>query len=324
MANQHAKCPRCRGRGTRWGQRRRCCPRCLTTWRIRKKKRGRKPLRHTPQRARAYLAQREHLPTKYSYRTLCNRRTVSNSALCVQLPWPAYPSAGPCILIADAFLQCIEHAWYTWYCILVRPVEGDDAIILKPFCRRGTEVARVWQEAFGSVPEELMERTVALVSDGHTGLILEARRRGWRIQRCHFHLIARLQQKRSPWRRGFHTAEGKRLSRLATVCLATRSKRVLDHSLRALAVLRDRTTSRDVRRMLSGFFANYEDYRTYLHYPELRLPVTSNTAEALIGLIRELCHRAHGFRTVRSMNSWIEALVKVRKSIKCRKKNQPN
>lgn len=245
---------------------------------------------------------------------------MSRSALAEKLPWPHYSRLGPVIIIADAFLQYIESVWYTWYCILVRPVDGEDAVILKPFCRKGTEVALGWHEAFAAVPEDLLSRTRALVCDGHNGLILEARRRTWLIQRCHFHLIARLQQKRSRWIRGFHQEEGRKINAFAMKALETRSARVLAQSLTHLAVIRSKTASRDIRRMISGFLSNYHDYRTYLYHPELRLPTTSNTAEAFVGLVRELCRRARGFRTVRTMDQWIEALVKVRKVIKCRGK----
>jgi len=317
MTNKHTKCPRCKRRGIRWGGNRRRCTPCGATWRVRKKKRGRKALRRTPNRAIKYMANREavHLRNAKFY-----RRIISRNALMEQLPWPQVSQSGSVILIADAFLQYIERAWHTWYCILARPIDSEDAVILKPFCRRGTEVALGWQEAFAVVPNELLCRVKALVCDGHNGLILEARRRGWLIQRCHFHLVARLQQKRSRWIRGLHQGEGKQIYKLVKKALDTRSSKVLHRSLKGLAVLGRRTASRDIRRMTSGFLANYEDYRTYLHHTELLLPTTSNTAEAFVGLIRELCRRARGFRTVNTMDQWIEALVKARKTIKCRAK----
>lgn len=243
---------------------------------------------------------------------------MSRDALVERLPWPRVPQSGSLIVIADAFLQYTEHAWHTWYCILVRPVHGEDATILKPFCRKGTEVAEGWHEAFAAVPGELLSRIKALVSDGHNGLILEAGYRGWLMQRCHFHLIARLQQHRSRWMRGLHEREGKRIYALIMQALETRSPRILARSLAHLAVVGRTTTSREVRRILSGFLTNHADYRTYLRYPELHLPTTSNTAEAFVGIIRDLCRRARGFRTVRTMNQWIDALVKARKTIKCR------
>ncbi|MBI2591713.1 MAG: transposase [Candidatus Brennerbacteria bacterium] len=249
---------------------------------------------------------------------------MSREALRKSLPWPTTPKSGPLILVADAFVQYIEHSWHTWYCFLVRAVDGEDAVILSPICRKGTEVAQGWQESFSTLSDSILERTVALVCDGHNGLILEARRRHWLIQRCHFHLIARLQSKRSRWRRGFHQKEGKLIYQLVMQIIETCSDRTIKKSLEQLMDIGRVTTSKDVRRVISGVMTNWSDYRTYQRYPELNLPITSNTAESFIGLVRNLLHRARGFRTVRSMSCWIEALVKTQKTIKCRGKNQPN
>lgn len=315
MANQHAKCPHCNQRGIRWGGKRRRCVPCNNTWRIRKKKRGRKKFRRTPDRAIKYLVNREvaHLRNTSFY-----RRVISRDTLIKQLPWPQVPHLEPVIVIADAFLQYIEHAWHTWYCILVRPIASEDAVILEPFCRKGTEVVLGWHEAFARIPDNLVSRVKVLVCDGHTGLILEAKRHHWHIQRCQFHLIARLQQCRSRFARGFHQEEGRRIFQSITTALTTWSSSSLARSLKRIAIISKHTGSREIRRMLSGFLTNHEDYRTCLRYPEWHLPATSNTAEALIGLIRDLCRRARGFRTVRTMHRWIEALVKTRKTIKCR------
>jgi hypothetical protein len=318
MSNKHEKSPCCGGVVVRDGGRRRKCTACHSTWRVWKRKRGRKALRHTPKKAITYITNRTYPFSRLTSWADQYRRTASRDALVSKFPWPRVQESGPLVLIADAFLQYIEHSWYTWYCILARAAGGEDAVILEPYCRRGTEVALGWQEAFSRVPNDILVRTKVLVSDGHIGLIVEARRRGWLIQRCHFHLIARFQQRRSRFIRGFHRDEGKRLYKLVVVALKTHDSKILGDSLEKLAEISHATTSRDVRRMISGFLANYDDYRTYLCHPELRLPTTSNTAEAFVGLIRDLCHRAHGFRTVRSMNRWIEALVKVKGSIKCR------
>lgn len=320
MNNKHTKCPGCNRPGTRWGGRRRRCLSCNLTWRIRKKKRGRKRLRHTPERALRYIKNNEPRSSRLALHSRFYRRVSSRDNLRKSLPWPEPSKTEPLILIADAFIQYAEGSWHAWYCILARPVAGEDATILPPLYRQGTEVALGWQEAFGALPDTLLERVKALICDGHNGLILEARRRKWLIQRCHFHLIARLQSKRSRWRRGFHQKEGKQIYRLVMKILETKSPEFLKAALRQLVLVGRATTSRDVRRVISGVMTNYEDYRTYLRHPELNLPITSNTAEAFIGLVRRLCSLARGFRTVRSFSYWIEAVVKARKTVKCRGK----
>lgn len=324
MKNKHVKCPRCAQRGTKWGGRRRRCLPCNLTWRVKKKRRGRKRLRHVPERAIRYLANDEPRSSRLTHGTVWYRRVKSCDALRRRLPWPQPPPSEPLILVADAFLQRTNGVWHTWYCIFARPVQKEDATILRPHRRTGTEVATGWQEAFSVLPASLLGRVKALVCDGHNGLVLEARRRVWLLQRCHFHLLARLQSRRSRWRRGFHQQEGKQIYAFVAPILASRSETEVSISLQRLAVIGRTTTSRDVRRMISGLVTNYHDYRTYLRNPELRLPTTSNTAEAGIGIVRELSRRARGFKTVKSFDRWVEAVVKTRKTIKCRPKKQPN
>lgn len=324
MANQHAKCPRCKRRGIRWGNRRRQCGVCGSAWRIRKKRRGRKRLRRTAWHAIQYLRNRAPRPSRLTAAAYSYRRAASRAALLKNVPWPEPPRTGPLILVADAFLQRVEHAWYTWYCILARASDGEDATILPLRCRRGTEVALGWQDAFAALPDAVLSRSVALVCDGHNGLILEARRRGWLIQRCHFHLLARLQNHRSRWRRGRYQPEGRKIYAAAHDVLTSTSAYVVTLALRRLFLLGRTTTSREVRRVISGLLTNHGEYRTYLRYPELHLPTTSNTAESFIGLIRNICQRAHGFRTLRSLHAWIEAFAKIQRTMECRGKYQPN
>lgn len=320
MANQHAKCPRCERRGTRWGNRRRRCEACSVTWRIRKKKRGRKRIRSRGQQAIRYLHNREPNTLRFTDATRSYRRVLSRNRLMKNRSWPTPPQTGPLILIADAFLQWIENSWYTWYCIFVRTSDGEDATILPPFCRRGTEVPLGWQEAFAALPHALLAQCVALVCDGHNGLIIEARRRGWFIQRCHFHLLARLQSHRSRWRQGQHQKEGEEIHKAVVEILTAPAEKISAGILSQLALLGRATTSREVCRVILGLLTNHREYRTYLQHPELHLPTTNNTAEAFIGLLRKICQRAHGFRTLQSLNAWIEAFIKVQKTMKCRGK----
>lgn len=288
------------------------------TWRIRKKRRGRKRLRATAWHAARYLRNRAPRPSRFTAATYSYRRAASRAALLRNLSWPEPPRTGPLILVADAFLQRVEDVWYTWYCVLARASDGEDAAILPPRCRRGTEVAIGWQEAFAALPAAVLRHSVALICDGHNGLILEARRRDWLIQRCHFHLLARLQSHRSRWRRGRYQTEGKKIHAAVHEVLTARSKHAVTLALRQLSVIGRTTTSWEIRRVISGLMTNYGEYRTYLRHPELRLPTTSNTAESFIGLIRAICQRAHGFRTLRSLHAWIEAFVKIQRTMKCR------
>lgn len=253
------------------------------------------------------------------------RRLVrSRTALNARTPWPELPMSGDLIAIADAKVKLIERRWYAVYVVLLRPVEGDDAVISKPLIRLGKEVTDGWYAALDMLPENVHKRVQVLVSDGHRGLMSYARRSGWKVQRCHFHLIASIQGRRSRGPRSMHQQEGARLYRLVTEIITASESTNLLPLISEIEALGWETTSAQLRKVISGFVTNVDDYRTYLRHPELRLPATSNTAESCIGTIHELCHRARGFRTPESFTSWIEALVKVRRTVKCNPRYQPN
>jgi hypothetical protein len=309
-----------------YGKRRRQCVVCKQTWRVWKCKRGRKQLRVSIKEAAAFIEHCTKPVRKGSHtRNRAQRHLAASRRLLVNtLPFPPVPDGETLILIADAFVRHYEGAWHTWYVMLVRTQTSDQAIILPPYHRSGTETVAGWNEAFMHMPQSVATRVVALVCDGHNGLVLGARRRSWLIQRCHFHILATLQRHRSRWKKGRNTLEATSLYRAVHTVLACTNENELEEALAEIQLLKDATKSRIVRLTLSGFLTNYRDYRTYLTAPSLNLPTTSNTAETLVGLIQELARRARGFRTVATFHEWIIAFVKVRRFIHCRGKHQPN
>ena len=331
MNKLHEKSPCCRGRIRRFGKRRRQCVICKKTWRAWQKKRGRKKARVSAAFLIRYL---EHQTP--SLRGLAKRYNLSEAVLKYRLkrsrqkfvsktPWPSLPQRQSLIAIADAMVRYTKKGWHTFYFVLLRPARGDRAIIVKPYIKKGTETYLGWSEALDRLPEKTRSSIVALVCDGHGGLVNYARQYGWLIQRCHFHLIARLQSRRSKWRTGRHQKEGKRIYDLVNKVLAGKNKKVILKALVELEEIGWLSSSPEIARTLSGFVKHYEDYRTYLRYPELNLPRTSNTAESLIGCVQKLCQRTRGFASLDSLREWIEALIKYKKIIKCNgMKNQPN
>lgn len=326
MTTLHEKSPCCRGAVYRYGRRRRQCSICHRTWSAWKKKRGRRRLRIHTASAQAFIEHRRAPIRKQAGTRNKNqyRLARSRSYAAKHLSWPAIPEGGDVIAVADALVKHLEGRWHTWYFILVRPIDGTDAVILPPHYRSGTEVSGGWREAFDAVDQTLQSRIKALVCDGHRGLVAEAKWKEWRLQRCHFHLIARLQSRRSKWRTSRHYEEGKHIYELAKRVLTEQNIQIIQTALNELEEISWSNSSSDIRKVLSGLVRYYEDYRTYLAHPNLRLPVTNNTAESLIGLIEEMGRRGRGFRTVQALNEWIMALVKTRKTIQCRPKNQQN
>jgi len=331
MKYLHAKSPCCHGKTIKYGGRRRQCVLCKKTWRIRKKKRGRNTKRKSLNLFLKYL--KREIPSLYvlsriKQKSKSKNRKKSEDQLQREVKyglnkflnnnsWPKIPTRRKLITIADAMVETISKKTYAFYFILLKTVKSNKAIIVKPYIKLGNESWLGWQEAFYQLPESVLTSIKALVGDGSSGLMSIAKRRKWIIQRCHFHLLARIQGRRSRWARSRHRELGERLYFLAKEIITNPDEAVINHCLKELEIIKTNTGSQILRKYLSGFIKNYKEYRTYLYYPELNLPLTSNTAESLISDIRNLFNRAHGFRTIHSSILWINALLKYKKFATC-------
>lgn len=305
----------------RFGQRRRQCSGCRKTWRVWQRKRGR-----TERRIKtAFLFRYFHgnLP-----RTSLNRYTRAARLRKIlrvfneKTPWHPVPD-GPLIAIVDGLVEYFNGKKYTLYLILLRSVSGQKAVILPPYLKIGTESGCGWHEALIQLPKEAHERIIALVCDGHTGLISVAKGFGWVVQRCHFHLLARIEHCMSFGPRGKNIKLAIKLRKLVQSVLYRNESEALN-GLNQLAAIKPTITSPAFRTVISGLLKHYRDYRQYLEFPLYYLPTTSNSAEHLVGLIRDLQYRARGFRTPKSFMSWGTGFCKYQKTITCRPKIQPN
>lgn len=330
MKKKHEKSPCCQEKSWRFGKRRRQCVKCKKTWRVWKRKRGRNKIRISSDNAHRFVLNRL-LPTRSQLSGLSasrNRRQYrlaqSRHYCFLNCPWKPVSKHGKLIVIADALVKFIEKRWNTWYFILVRPIHSTKAIILPPQHYQGTETAKGWRKAFEAVESSILSRIEAMVCDGHRGLISEAIWRKWKLQRCHFHLIARVQSRRSKWKFSRHYKEGQRIYSLIKQMLEEKDEKKLSSSVNELEEISWISNSPELRRTLSGFVNHFQQYRTYLRYPKLKLPATSNSVESVIGIVEDVCRRARGFKNVEVLNEWIICISKTRAEIKCNGKNKPN
>lgn len=319
----HAKSPCCQGRIISYGNRRRQCVVCQKTWRIRQKKRGRNRKRTDKNFVLRYL-NREIAPLytlsrqrQQSEHVLRRRLKISQTAFLQNTSWPVVPNHVPLLVMADAMIISLKKIQYTFYFILLREFNSNKAFVTKPYCQSGGEVASGWREAFNRLRPETKVAVKVIVCDGHRGLISVGQRNNWIIQRCHFHLLSAIQGRRSRWSRSRHQIMGQYIYQLAQIVLTSRKEAAVIRSLQRLKNISTKTGSNILRLVLSGFVSHYEDYRSYLYYPEFCLPTTTNTIESLIGSVRDLCYRAHGFRTLESLTDWIETLLKKKQTVTC-------
>lgn len=319
-----AKSPCCRGKVIHFGSRRRQCGLCKKTWRMRKKKVGRKKARVSRELVESFL--RHEIASlafaskkkRISESLMQRRMKISRDVFIAKTPWPTIP-AGPLILIADAIVEKIEGVWVTVYLTLVRSVNHVQAMILPPLILRGPETTQGWHRAFSRIHQTILIRIKAVVCDGHRGILLGARDRAWIVQRCHFHLLARIQGRRSRFATGRNKKEATDIFHHVGVVLKSIDNKQVQKSLNLLEEIGWLSSSKEIRTVLKGFATNYQDFRSYVKYPELNLPTTNNTAESLASVIGHLKIRMRGFPTMNSFVKWIIALLKFRQTIQCNK-----
>ena len=331
MVLVHAKSPCCRARVNRFGSRRRQCVACKKTWRIRSKKRGRKPIRVHPKIEKMAFASSESLRHKAQRlkkgRELVRRRhSQGMDTLIKKLPFSEVPP-GSLIAIVDGWIQFFDETPYTLHLILLRSTHSTRAILTQPIILAGHEDIHGWKKAFSLLDPAIFNRICAVVSDGVSGLNVYAREHNWISQRCHIHLIRTLYPllgKRNS------TAKHKKLRARMYQCILEILK-IPDHK-------RAKQLVSQLSKMAycpycpkwfafrtRGFLKQYQDFRSYLNHPELNLPKTTNSAESVFRLLSDTLRQTRGFRTPQAMEKWITLQFKIIKSIKCNGvTHQPN
>jgi hypothetical protein len=328
MNTQHANCTHPKRFVRRFGARRRQCGACKRTWRIRQKKRGRKTLRASPALAVRYFskdvpnlrtfAKRAHSGKDHAQLLL--RRSVTAYAKEAGCWHASLPASGMCILIADAIWYRIRRKKQTIYVLLIRPVDGTEAVIVPPIVREGHESPEGWEAAYQTLPESIKARICALVCDGGTGLVALAKQKRLLLQRCQFHLFCAVQNYLTTGPRSQNRAYATKILRLVQKVVSV-GETEARKTVRVLATVRRLSRSRGVRRVLGGLQLHWREYRTYLNYPKLHLPATSNTAESCIQGIRDLMYRCRGFRTTSALTLWLTAFARFKKTVRCNGKS---
>ncbi len=238
---------------------------------------------------------------------------------------PIPPGPDPLVVVLDAMIFRWKGCFYTCYLILLRRPQDTEAVITPFWLEAGKEMQSGWRHALDRLPESTKARIRAMVSDGHLGAVNYAKQHGWLLQRCHFHLLAAIQGRRSRFAKSNHQEEGKRIYALVARCLATPNEQEAEALVYKIEAEALTTSSPQLRRILRGFVHYYEYFRMYRYHPDLHLPTTTNAAESLNACVKELQHRARGFATIESFEKWICALLKFKQKVTCNgSKYQPN
>lgn len=319
MATRHGKSACCGQRIQRFGGRRRRCCQCGRTWRIRKRKPGRKPDRIAHELVVTTLRERQPLVRQ------AQRRGVSLPALRQRfrraLRWfldhsaPPPVPAGELVLIVDAMWFRFGTDRWTLYLLAVKPVAVAWATFLDPVLLPGRECFSAWQTVVQTIPPEVRNRIRAFVSDGFRGCKALARAAGWVHQRCHFHLIAQLHGRRGRYKqlRGREVREVIYRAIREALETASRDRLVqLHEELQQLA--RNSDCPKRFRMYTLDFLRELDAFRAYRSYTHWNLPTTTNVVESMSSILRD---QLRPLKTPRSLHQWATAIIRLRPPMVC-------
>jgi len=223
-----------------------------------------------------------------------------------------YPK-GWLILIADALWFNLDGKRWTLYIMAVRSITGGQAFFLDPILLQGRESGEGWRQALSSIPPDIENRLLALVSDGFRGLCALAKENKWVNQRCHFHLILQFQIQLGDWKKLPDSPYRKEIFAMVCGLLKTRDKEI-ECTEKLYELLSDQKCPRRYRMIGMEFLRRINDFRAYIKYTELHLPHTTNCIESFNKIIRDRCKYINnpGALKLRAIS-----LMRVRTSVNC-------
>lgn len=331
MNTQHANSHCCQASIRRFGGRRRQCSRCRKTWTIRPKRRGRHRIRLSTKIFSQIFEERfilRHLALRRSRVSLPSFRYRFRQALrrFVARPGVQKIPAGPLILLADGLRFQFRGRTWVLYLTAVKACAGTTATFLDPVLLPGQEGAFRWQQVFNSIPLGIRQRIRALVVDNLNGMAKLSKQHGWRLQLCHFHLLRKLQVQ---WKRPQRALKGgyvrEEIYQLIRRILDVPDGSQLQGSLSRLTkIARSDCGTQRIRSTVLYFLQSMHLYRTYQTHPELNLPATTNAAESMASIIRDLLRRTRAASNPQALFRWSKALLRMHPTIVCNRKYQQN
>lgn len=324
MVSQQPNSACCQAPIQRFGGRRRRCRACGRTWRVYPHRRGRKRVRPTAHVVIRTIAERRPLGTQRGA-SLAARRKRFQTALRWWLAHtrpPAIPP-GPLVLLIDGvWCRFGSHDW-TLYLIAFKPLGESRAYFVDPPLLPGREAGLTWHAVLQELGPDVLRRVVAVVTDGFRGSHTLARHHNWLHQRCHFHLVAQLQQRRGRHLQLPGAGAKQTVYEAVRAAVVTDSPQILRRLQRQLRrALADPACRGRVRLIVGGILRHLDAFRTYRRYPQLDLPTTTNVVESMARRIRD---RIRTLRTPAAVQRWAVAIIRLRPSLKCNGRlYQPN
>lgn len=321
MHTQHENSTCCRAKIYKFGNKRRQCSLCKKTWTVWAKKRGAKPSRPRRNLLKKVLVEKQSL-----FSAKLNRTKLTEAARSIRLrrsleyfvkntTTNRLPS-GKLILLIDALWFRFKKERWTLYVRAVRSTMGNRATFLDPALLKGRENHEDWSQIVDSIPQRVQNRIVAMVSDGFRGSSRIAKSHKWIFQRCHFHLFSQLQVNRGAWKKLPDSKLREQICTAMRKILATITH--LPEYLYDLAqLLNRRACPRRLHAIGIELIRHHQEFRSYLNFPKLNLPNTTNSIESMNKIIRSRCRH---LRTPESLILRSTCLIRMRKTVACNPK----
>ncbi len=326
MATLHGKSTCCGERIQRFGGRRRRCPRCGRTWRVRKRRRGAKSRRISHELVIRTLRERQPLARQavkcgLPVPTLRQRFRRALTWFLEHSPSPQAPP-GELALIVDAMWFSFSRERWTLYLLALKPITAAWVRFLDPVLLPGRECLGAWQEAVKTIDPEVRNRIRAFVSDGFRGCKTVARTGGWVHQRCHFHLIAQLHGRRCRFKGTYGREVREAIYRLIRHTLTTPNSERLDQLREELKQLAGQPNCpKRFQMFVHDFLRELHAFRTYQDYPQWHLPTTTNVVESMSSILR---NQTQHLKNPDSLLRWATAIIRLRPQMTCNgSQNQP-
>lgn len=324
MHSKHVKSPCCGAKVRRFGKRRRQCCSCKKTWSIRQKKRGRPPHRSPVELLRKVFFRGFSLSQLHSGKVnvdLPAYRYRFRQALQKFLSKPhklEIPDE-PLVLLADGVWFQFNRRHWVLYMAALKPCSHRQAIFLQPQLHPGKESSNNWIKMFSGIPEKAKTRICAIVGDNLRGMQKLAEVNNWLFQLCQFHMLIKLQVRR----KGIsHRLIGgslrEELYDLITCAMkSTDVDKFRSVIFRLEELVKGKCCTKRIRATVREFLSCVGYYRTYLDYPNLNLPTTTNTMESMGNLVRAMFRRSRAGSNPKSLLMWAEAMIRVKGKLVC-------
>ena len=230
---------------------------------------------------------------------------------------------GPLVLLIDGLYFRFNRRPWVLYLMALKSPHQNRALFLDPLLCPGREEIGCWSKAISTIPAKAQKRIQALISDQIRGITSLTAEKGWVLQLCHFHLISQLQGNRGARKTRVVGRNMRELCyQLTRQALELPDGQKLERILGRLTKLVHRPAgARRTRMVVREFLRRTDQFRAYRQYPQLKLPTTTGTVEAMGRIVRDLMRQTRSIRSPEALQMWATVVIRLHPKVMCNGKH---